>query len=378
LFKPLLKNLEGRITRISGQKYVPGRFSLEQLLVGLSHGYKKGVEHRLNAYASGRKTVKKLPCPVISIGNIVAGGAGKTPMTVYLADRLKALGYKPVVVSRGYKGALGKKAAVVGDGFRVLLNAETAGDEPVMMAGLKRFPVVAGKDRYMAGKLALDTFDADMIILDDGFQHLKLSRDLDIVLMDCQQPLGNGRLLPAGRLREPPALCRDRISCLVFTRCPRAWAGDDSGALVPASFSKIPMFRTRHRPMLAGWQGDAAPISPDLRGCRGVLFSGIARNSSFGEGMQKMGVQVLDHLEFPDHYRYKSADFSRVRQRAKALKADVILTTEKDWVKVDSKFDFGRPVGIMGVEIVFEDPSGFDQFLKTRTGFFDTNPGKFA
>ena len=366
MFKPVLKKLEARITRISDRDYIPGPLSLEQLLVMLSRGYQKGVEHRLNAYASGKRASKKLPCPVISIGNIVAGGAGKTPMTVYLADRLKAFGFKPVVISRGYKGCLGKNAAVVGDGRRVLLSAKTAGDEPVMMAGLKRFPVVVGKDRYAAGKLALNTLDVDVIILDDGFQHMKLSRDLDIVLMDCQRPLGNGRMLPAGRLREPLSVCRDRASCLVFTRCPKTITASGGAAGLLESFSSIPSFRTRHRSVLTGWQGDAALKSSGLEGCCGVLFSGIAQNRSFADGARDMGIKVLDHLEFPDHYRYKSADFFSVRQRALALGADLILTTEKDWVKVDPLFDFGKPLGIMGVEIAFEDPNGFDQFLNSK------------
>ncbi len=366
MFKPLLKKLEDRITWISDRDYDPDFFSLEQILVGLSLGYQKGVEYRLKAYASGRRSSKKLPCPVISIGNIVAGGAGKTPMTVYLAGRLKALGFKPAVVSRGYKGSLSKGAAVVGDGTRVLVDAGAAGDEPVMMAGLKRFPVVVGKDRYTAGKLALDTVDADMIILDDGFQHLKLSRDLDIVLMDWQRPLGNGRMLPAGRLRELPRSCCGRISCLVFTRCPRTPGVSGGDALLPKSFSGIPSFKTWHRTVLVGWQGEASLKSAGLSGTTAVLFSGIARNQSFADGTRDMGIKVLDHLEFPDHYRYKSSDFFSIRRRAKALGADVILTTEKDWVKIDPLFDFKRPLGIMGVEIAFEDPDGFDHFLKTR------------
>ena len=368
MFKELAKKLEDRVTAITDQDYTPGTLSLEQILVGLSRIYDRGVALRLGAYGKGWLPRNTLPCPVISIGNIVAGGAGKTPMAVFLADRLRMMGRKPVVVSRGYKGDLGEGAALVGDGERVILDQRTAGDEPYMMACLKRFPVVVGKDRFTAGQLALNMLDVDTIVLDDGFQHIKLARDLDIVLMDFQRPLGNGRLLPAGRLRERPELCRARASCMIMTRCPEGGsAGHPSPAdRMPELFSGLPLFSSRHRSVLAAWKGRGNPRLPDLAGRSAVLFSGIAGNHAFAESVRNQEIKVADHLEFRDHYRYKGADFLRVRQRAESLGADLILTTEKDWVKVDSTFDFQRDLGIMGIELVMEEPERFDRFLKDK------------
>ena len=287
-------------------------------------------------------------------------------MAIFLARRLRKLGCKPVVVSRGYKGDLREDAAVVGDGEQIFLDQRTAGDEPYMMASLKGIPVVVGKDRFSAGQLALESLDVDIVILDDGFQHIKLARDLDIVLMDWQRPLGNGRLLPAGRLRERPELCRDRASCVVLTRCPEADSCSVSGHNGSELFSGLPQFLTRHQSVLAAWKGKGRPELSDLSGRSAVLFSGLARNRAFLESASALGIKVADHLEFRDHYRYNSADFFRVRQRAEALGADLILTTEKDWVKVDRSFDFQRDLGILGIEIAMENPDGFDRFLHDR------------
>ncbi len=201
----------------------PGPFaplSFDQVLAGCASLYKAGVRLRYAMYESGFKKKRRLDCPVISIGNLAVGGAGKTPMAVWLAKMLVKKGLRPVVISRGYRGTLENEAAVVSDGRDVFLDAKSCGDEPYMMAMEKDFPVVVGQDRYEAGLLALETFAPDVIILDDGFQHLKLARDLDLVLLDYGDPLGNGRMLPAGRLRETLCMAEERLDAVVFTRCP--------------------------------------------------------------------------------------------------------------------------------------------------------------
>ncbi|MCG8619271.1 MAG: tetraacyldisaccharide 4'-kinase, partial [Desulfobacterales bacterium] len=192
----MFKSLTDKITRISGQDISESPGFTERCLAGISGVYSAVVGIRSFLYDKGILQSKQLPCPVISIGNIVAGGAGKTPTTVYLAGILRDLGYRPVVVSRGYKGNLKKEAAVVGDGSRVFLDADTAGEEPHMMAAAGQFPVVVGKKRYLAGRLALKELadpDVNVVILDDGFQHRALDRNLNLVLFDYRRPLGNGR-----------------------------------------------------------------------------------------------------------------------------------------------------------------------------------------
>ena len=171
------------------------------LLSMASKVYGGAVKLRRTFYKKSVFKSKKLSRPVISIGNITAGGTGKTPMTIYVANVINALGYNVAVVSRGYKGKAETKGGIVSDGETLLMTPEISGDEPYMMAAkLKDVPVIVGKNRFKAGRLAIGKFAPDIILLDDGFQHLKLERGLDLVLLDCRKPLGNGHLLPRGMM----------------------------------------------------------------------------------------------------------------------------------------------------------------------------------
>ncbi|WDP89420.1 MAG: tetraacyldisaccharide 4'-kinase [Desulfobacter sp.] len=372
--KSFLKYLEKRITEISDREYRPGVFSLEGVLVAVSYVYQAMTGIRLAMYWAGILKQKKLPCPVISIGNITAGGSGKTPMTIYLAELLIDMGYRPVVVSRGYGGNYKEAAAVVGDGGQVLMDAQAAGDEPFMMAMKKRFPVVVGRKRYTAGRLAVDTFHPDVIILDDGFQHLALARELNLVLFDHDRPLGNGRMLPAGRLRETPAMARERIDGIVLTRCPisgNKGAAEKRIHEVEDYFPDHPIFYTRHQPFLARWSAcppnlDIQPRVEGLKGKKAVLFSGIAQNHAFRNTVAGLRVQILAHLEFQDHYRYNRADFEAVKAHARTLGADMVLTTEKDHTKMDPGFDWEMDLGVIGVRMGFDNEDGFKQFFKSK------------
>ena len=222
MFKSWLQKLENRIIDISGSEHRTGAgfFSLETVLVWISWVYGRVICLRTKLYERGLLRSHRLPCRVISFGNIVAGGSGKTPMVMHAASLLSAMGLKVVVISRGYGGTAGKKGAVVGDGTCCFLGPGAAGDEPWMMAGRRQFPVVVDRDRVRGGRLAVARFQPHVILLDDGFQHLRIHRDLNIVLMDASLPLGNGRLLPAGRLREPPHAVNNRADGVVYTRCP--------------------------------------------------------------------------------------------------------------------------------------------------------------
>jgi tetraacyldisaccharide 4'-kinase len=376
----MFKALEKKIIEKSAQTYQAKGISFEGLLVAAAWIYKSGAVIRNRLYQSGCLTTKQLPCPVISVGNITAGGTGKTPMAVFLADLLIRLKKKPVVISRGYRGGLKKGAAVVGNGREVFLDPTLAGDEPYMMAGLKRFAVVVGKDRYQAGCLALEQVAPDVVILDDGFQHLRLHRDLDLVLMDHDHPVGNGRILPAGRLREPPVQALARTDAVILTRCPAKRPDRPHPVLGLATV--LPVFYTRHLPFLAavhpaGFQkpgqgrslwGDPASM-PDLnmfQGVSAVLFSGIADNRAFCRTLRDLGANILDHLEFEDHYRYKRADLCRVRDRATALKARILVTTQKDWARLDTKITWPMDLAVVGIRMTFEDETGFQRFIEQR------------
>jgi tetraacyldisaccharide 4'-kinase len=375
----MLKSLEKKIIQASQRQGPVPFLSFEALLKAVSLGYGAGVTFRNKGYDTGRFRRKALPCPVISIGNITAGGTGKTPMAVYLADLLIQMGKHPVVISRGYKGTLEKTAAVVGDGTRLFLDAWQAGDEPYMMAALKRFPVVVGKDRYQAGCLALDRLPVDVVLLDDGFQHRRLKRDLDLVLMDHASPLGNGRLLPAGRLREPPMPALARAGAVILTKCPETAL--ETPRWVSRAAPGLPVFYARHHPVPAGIEpaGFRQAVADDpvrkdygktaalerFRGASVVLFSGIADNRSFCRTIRDLGANVLDHLEFADHYRYKRADILQIQQRAAALNADMLVTTEKDRVRLEKKSVWPVDLAVVRISMSLDSESGFRRLVET-------------
>ena len=359
----------------------PGPFapiSFDRVLAGCASVYKAGVRLRYAMYGNGLLKSRRLDCPVISIGNLAVGGSGKTPMAVWLAKMLVEKGLHPVVISRGYRGTLEDEVAVVSDGRDVFLDAEICGDEPCMMAMEKAFPVVVGKDRYKAGLMAVETFAPDVIILDDGFQHLKLSRDLNLVLLDYRQPLGNGRMLPAGRLRETLCMAKDRIDAVVFTRCPpnafQLDAFQGSGSIsfandISKKLPYVPVFFCTHEPFVAQlYPAESDNNTKDfkswtLEGKTAVLFSGLARNASFAQSVQDMGVNIADHFEFCDHYRYNGPDFKRILSRAKALKVDFILTTQKDWVKVNPVCFRDVTVAVIGIRLRFSNLQSLEKFI---------------
>ena len=364
----MFKALEKKIIQVSGQYYHPKALSFEGLLVAASYLYGTGAYFRNRLYRSGCLGQKSLPCPVISVGNITAGGTGKTPMTIYLADLLTRLGRKPVVISRGYKGRLKTDAAVVGNGCDLFLDADQAGDEPHMMALMKQFPVVVGKNRYQAGLLALDRLSPDIMVLDDAFQHVRLKRDIDLLLMDHDQPFGNCRMLPAGRLREPAAPALARAHAVILTRCPDT--SPEKPHPVSCLAPHLPVFYTRHHPYLSDWISGEGTQSPtglnSLKGRGVMLFSGISDNRSFYRTIQNLGAGILDHLEFTDHYRYKGADIRRIQDRAISLGADLLVTTQKDQAKLDPREKWVKDLAVVGVKLVFSKEKRFQSFIANR------------
>jgi len=377
LSEPWFSRLEKKITRISDQDYDPAFFSFEQLLVMASCLYQAGSGLRRKLYQSGLLKPKRLPCFVISIGNIMVGGVGKTPMTIYLAELLTKMGKRPVVISRGYQGSLKTGAGIVSNGETIFLDTDVAGDEPYMMARRKTFPVVVGKDRYTAGMLAIEQLNPDVIVLDDAFQHVKLERDLDILLFDHDRPLGNNRMLPAGRLREAPAMSKNRVHAIAFTRCPeKNNSGEDNSENqvkdIISQFDEIPFFKTCHTPFLLQMlprekTSDPALCCPDtLKDRKGLLFSGIANNKSFKYAAEELGVNVVDHIEFKDHYRYKKADILMIQKRAWEIGTDLIITTEKDWVKLSRDVKWSVDLAVIGIRITFENAQEFKTFIGSR------------
>lgn len=385
MFRPYLDRLEKKITARSSEQYTPSFFSFEMLLVLISMIYGWLVRCRLVLYRLKVLKQKTLPCFVVSIGNIVVGGTGKTPMTLFIAELLVKLHKKVVVVSRGYKGTYSEEALVVSDGYQTFCSSETCGDEPFLLAEKGKFPVVVGKNRYKAGQLAINVFSPDVILLDDGHQHLQLKKNLDLLLFDYKNPLGNSRLLPAGRLRQTPSMSYQQADGLIFTRKPEINQNTNLKNIPCVEetrqllnhYSDIPHFNSFHHPLIVhqhhpGTNADSAkaafPISHvnDLKGRSAVLFSGIAVNKSFYKAMDQLEVCIISHLEFNDHHRYKKDDILMVNQEAVISNADLIITTYKDWIKIDQSSNWEKRVVVIDVEIALEDPEQFTAFLLSQ------------
>ena len=273
---------------------------------------------------------KKLPGFVISIGNITVGGTGKTPATIMLAEWAKSQGYNVAILSRGYGGTYKKDATVVSDGKNILLSPNVSGDEPWLMANtLKDIPVVVSRTRYLAGLKAKNAFNCNFFILDDGFQHIRLKRDMDIVLADAKSPFGNGHLLPWGPLREPISGLK-RADAVLFTRSRNLNPEESKN-----SYFNKPVFTGDHaldkvKFPLSGKESDLSY----LKGKRVIAFSGIAKPESFKESLLNLGANVVSFRAFGDHYPFSKKEIEKLIKEKETLKVELLITTEKDWVKL--------------------------------------------
>jgi tetraacyldisaccharide 4'-kinase len=292
--------------------------------------YSLALRIRAQMYRSCILKTRHLTRPVVSIGNITVGGTGKTPVTAYIARFLLAQGYRVAVLSRGYGGSLEGQTCVVSDGAAIMLSARECGDEPFLLAStVPGLMVVIGTDRYSAGQLAIQQLVPDIFLLDDGFQHLRLHRDLNILLLDFSKPFGNNLTLPAGILREPLTAVR-RADLVIFTRTPK-------GKAISPDTGGIPWCISRHTIVdLLPLSGDTpVPFSRCL-GHKVLAFAGIADPDSFFAGLRAEGLNLVQTLHFPDHVVYNQERCDEISEAMLASGADFLVTTEKDGVKLKS------------------------------------------
>ncbi|MCU0598466.1 MAG: tetraacyldisaccharide 4'-kinase [Desulfobacterales bacterium] len=372
-----MKSLRNTIlSAMTGNEFSNTTFSLSVLYL-LSRLYGWGVGLRSSIYDAGFVRQKKLPCRVISIGNLTVGGTGKTPMTIYVARMLQDLGLRTAVISRGYKGAMERQGGIVSDGKTVFSGVETAGDEPLMMArSLRGIPVIVGRNRFNAGMLAIRDFSADVVVLDDGFQHRRLHRDVDLVLIDDKTFLGNGHLLPRGILREPPSVLARSHAC-VLTRSPKNPTGHFEN--LHQMFPGKEIFRAFHTPYIHGLfpedPHDFAKQSPlvkpgdfsFLRNSSVFIFSGIAKNKEFQEMVKEKVKSVRGCREYPDHHFYTRGDMENIIGLAGQSGAEAIITTEKDFSRLGGRIQIPSNLVVIGVKISFgEDGERFSRFIQNR------------
>jgi tetraacyldisaccharide 4'-kinase len=298
----------------------------------------------------------------MSIGNITTGGTGKTPAVVMMAEWAKKEGYRVAVLSRGYGGSYRTRVLEVSDGEQRSADPFRSGDEPCLLAKrLAGVPVIISKRRYLAGLYASERFGSDFFILDDGFQHMQLRRDLDLTLIDAENPFGNGRLLPWGPLREPLRnLSRSNVH--VMTR----FSGEGSGAAVldflKREFPSTPVFFARHVPHKVVFPFAHLIHEPGfLKRKRVVAFAGIARPEAFKNTLMELGAEVVHFESFTDHHQYRVDEIRKLVRAKEKFGVEYLLTTEKDWVRMGREIDRIRSIGYLDVNF---------SLLQKQTDFF--------
>lgn len=355
------------------------------LVHGLSYVYAGLIWLRVKCYRERYFHDHHLGVPVISIGNLTVGGTGKTPVAELLARALQKEGRKVAILSRGYKSKRQKRARIwhkwlarvrgeklpqnppriVSDGVNVLLDSHTAGDEPYMLAqNLPGVPVIVDKDRVKAGLWAVDHLGADILLLDDGLQYLRLKHRLDMVLVDRTSPWGNGYMLPRGTLREPPAHLK-RASYIFLTKCD----GGDNTAITKElrRHNRVAeIIECSHKPVHLEniLTRERIPVER-LYGTHIGAVSGIAVPESFENGLRKLGAKVDVTRRFADHHRFNAKDISQFMERCERRDVEMIVTTEKDFVRFPKVENPDVPIYFLRVEIeIVNGKEAFNRMIR--------------
>lgn len=321
--------------------------------------YELAVRLRVAAYETDYLKQSKLDATVISVGNLTLGGAGKTPMVDYIARYLKSEGHSVAVLTRGY----GRESS----GMRVLNDPATGaaaaesyrefGDEPLMLArSLPDIPIIVNKHRLEGGRLAERRFGSDVMVLDDAYQHLRLARDLNILLMDATDPLGGFEMPPFGRLREPLYGLK-RADAIIITRADRPFDQGQIQAIIKFYCGdKVPVMYfystiTRLRHLATGEVYEAA----ELAGWNVAVACGIGNPHAFSEDILQVGINIVSESFFADHHAFTQEDLDRVTRDARDAGADAIVTTEKDAVRLEGLAHGDVPIYAAQLEIQSDD-----------------------
>jgi tetraacyldisaccharide 4'-kinase len=339
--------------------------ALQKLLwlpLGLaSRGYSLGARVHRAVYSGGWAPLRRLPCRVVSVGSLVAGGSGKTPVAAWVASLLRARGYRVVLATRGYGRLRGDAVHTLSDGRRVRGDVVGMGDEPLVLAAhAADVPVLVGRDRGVVGLRAISSFGADVLVLDDGFQHHRLARDVDIVTLDGGVGFGNRRVLPRGPLREPvSALARAHAVGIVDGPL-----SDADTVLLERQAVSPRVFQARRRPArlrgigVPAKQGESATA---LAGARVGMLAALGQPSAFRRTLEEKGATVIAERTFRDHHRYRARDLKKLRREA-----DVWVTTEKDAVKILPRWAREIDLRVLTIDLVVAAEDVFLDWLEER------------
>jgi tetraacyldisaccharide 4'-kinase len=350
------------------------------LLFLLSRIYRRSVQFRIWLYDKRIFRPRALGCLVVSIGNLTCGGTGKTPVVEVFAKTLAQKGRKVAILSRGYRSKdrtlyekfiavfKSKKKEVpprvVSDGKNLLLNSLTAGDEPYMLASnLKNVVVLVDKDRVKSGRYAISEFEADTLILDDGFQYLDLKPRLNIVLVDSKTPFDNHHVLPRGLLREPIKNIR-RADYIFLSKSDGSPRIKHLKSFIRKHNRKAEIIECCHKPLYLEdvFNSDLQIELNFLKGKKIAALSGIANPHSFEEFLEDFGAKIVCFERFADHHRYEQQEIIDFINRAARFGAQAVITTEKDAVRIPRLDRRDIPVYFMRVEIdIISGQESFDQ-----------------
>jgi tetraacyldisaccharide 4'-kinase len=299
----------------------------------LSVLYLAVVKIRLFLYQSNIIKSERVETKVIVVGNLSVGGTGKTPVASWIAGKLADLGHSPCVIFRGYKGSNDDETLIVSDGKQIFAGPQKAGDEAVIIAQElleKNVPVIADRKRVRAAKKAVDGFGATHIILDDGFQHLALQRDMDILVVDSNHDPGKMYLLPRGPLREPVTAAQ-RASAIIVSRSETSekpgWSWLDDLTV------DFPVFNMKYK-VTGIKSSDKSEDEND--NAAALAFCGIGDPDNFFDTLKKLGLLVVDKIAFPDHHNYTESEVKNLIETCKNAGGKRLLTTKKDAVKIES------------------------------------------
>ena len=301
----------------------------------------------------------RLPCRVVCVGSIVAGGAGKTPAAAWLASGLARRGQRVAIASRGHGGRGGSRVAVVSDGRRVHASGAAVGDEALVLAAhAPGVPVLVARDRALAGLRALALFGAEILVLDDGFQHHRLRRNLDLLMLDAGMGLGNGWVLPRGPLREP-------VDAIRYAHAVGVVDGElppEAEALLARWCPGARRLRARRRPVaLRPLAGGASTSPAALRGAEVGILAGIAQPASLRRTLERLGARVVAERCFRDHHRYRRSDVEGLSREA-----GLWITTEKDAPKILPAWTAGTDLRVLAIELEVADEGEVLDWIEQR------------